>query len=101
MSTQEKLSRQQATILLSLFAHMEKLEKRPDAAAQTLLSQGIVWKVKVANSCRRASICRTLARLEKRGLLARVAPNGRATRVKLTEQGKTIALQLREAKTNY
>jgi DNA-binding PadR family transcriptional regulator len=95
----DKLSQQQCTILLWLFDCIEKAEKRSDlAAARNLLAQGVPWKVKVKNNCERASISRTLARLEKRGFLDRVAPNGRATRVRLTQLGRFTAQKLKAEK---
>jgi DNA-binding MarR family transcriptional regulator len=99
----DKLSKQQCTILLWLFDYIEKLEKHLEkhsdhATARDLLAQGVPWKLKVANNCRRASISRTLARLERRGFLDRVAPNGRATRVRLTQLGRFTAQKLKAEK---
>jgi predicted transcriptional regulator of viral defense system len=101
MKTQEQLSKQQSIILLWLLKSIEKLERRTDTAAQTLLCEGIPWKVVASKSSRRVSICRALVRLERRGLIERVAPKGRTKAVRMTESGRVIAQQFKAAKASY
>ena len=90
-----KLSRQQRRTLLWLLKRNEILEHRMDQRGLEALKQGIIWNVGPASRSLRSSISRTLARLESRGLIERIAPNGRTIRVKITVLGKLVALRLK------
>jgi hypothetical protein len=95
-----ELSNQQLTILLWLFDCIQKLEKRGDDWARQILGQGIPWQANATHNSRRVSICKSLSRLEQRGLIDRVAPNGRAKAVRLTQLGRFTVQQLKAAKAN-
>lgn len=90
-----KLSKQQRRTLLWLLKRNETLEHRMDQYGLEALEQGIIWNVAPVSRSLRSSISRTLARLESRGLIERVAPNRRTIRVKLTVLGKLVALKLK------
>jgi len=62
-----------------------------------LLVTGVQWRLlvddKEGENAFRSSICRTLARLERRGLIKRIKgrKNKRTVRVLLTESGRALA----------
>ena len=90
-----KLSKHQRRVLLWLLKNTESLELRMDQRGLESLEQGIDWNVAPVNRSLRSSISRSLARLESRDLIKRIAPNGRTIRVKLTLLGKLVALKLK------
>jgi hypothetical protein len=91
------LSEQQKHVLRWLLQAVRALEGRNDSAARSLLRDGIGWQPRTADkdreNCWRASLCRTLARLEQRGLLTRIRgrKNARTVRVLFTDQGRKVA----------
>ena len=91
------LSEQQKTVLLWLLRGVRMLEARNDEAARAVLRDGIYWAPQVGNkereNCWRASLCRTLARLEQRRLITRVRgrKNARTVRVMFTDAGRELA----------
>jgi hypothetical protein len=94
------LSGQQKLVLRWLLAAVRDLEKIDSCAARSVLLNGIAWQPRAADkereACWRASLCRTLARLEQRGLITRVRgrKNLRTVRLKLTDQGRRVAESL-------
>jgi DNA-binding PadR family transcriptional regulator len=92
-----EISLQQIRLLLWLLGQIEKLEAQGDERARAILGQGIEWKLTSYDDSKRASLCRTLSRLERRGLVERVAPNGRAKAIRITQLGRLIARRLKES----
>ena len=94
------LSEQQKLVLRWLLAAVRDLESLNSGAARSLLRDGIDWRPRAGDkhreNCWLASLCRTLARLEQRGLITRVRgrKNARTVRVKLTNQGRKLAEML-------
>jgi DNA-binding HxlR family transcriptional regulator len=94
------LSEQQKRVLRWLLAAVRDLESVRNAAARSLLREGIDWRPRAGNkereSCWRSSLCRTLARLEQRGLITRIRgpKNARTVRLKFTNQGRKTAEML-------
>ena len=91
------LSEQQKHVLRWLLAVVRNLEDNDTAAARSLLRTGVDWLPRATNkereNCWRASLCRTLARLEKRGLVVRIKgrKNARTVRVVFTSEGRKVA----------
>jgi DNA-binding MarR family transcriptional regulator len=86
------LSPQQQHILRWLLERTRQAELHDSNST----SSGIWWapevKDKERESCRRASLCRALARLEKRELIRRIKgrKQTRTVRVLLTEEGRWV-----------
>lgn len=91
------LSEQQKHVLCWLLGVVRNLEDIDSSAARRLLRDGIHWLPhatdKERENCWRASLCRTLARLEKRGLVIRIKgrKNARTVRVVFTSEGRKVA----------
>jgi hypothetical protein len=101
------LSNQQRNILKWLLNRIRFAEQHD----HQLLEEGVAWEPQWKPKCYdttedkalenvwRASLCRTLARLEKRGLITRIRgrKKARTVRVMLTREGRRVA----EAITSY
>jgi len=91
------LSEQQKRVLRWLLAVVRNVEDIDSSAARSLLRDGINWLPSTTDKERenswRASLCRTLARLEKRGLVIRIKgrKKARTVRVMLTSEGRKVA----------
>src|SRR5262245_26198487 len=91
--TMTKLSDQQQSILEWLLNRFRFAEQNN----RQLLEVGFSWRTRTTDKARenswRASVCRSLARLEKRRLITRIRgrKNVRTVRVKLTREGQRIA----------
>ena len=89
------IRRQQQRILLWLYGYVEQREKRGDDLAVRILTEGVSWTPEQYTPAGRASLSRSLERMEQRGLLERIRPRGRTVRVKLTAVGRMFARQFR------
>ena len=96
-ATAQALSDQQKSVVEWLLASVEILEQRKDSAGLEWLELGIPWQPKLSGGSARASMARSLARLELKGLVKRIAPAGRTTRLKLTNLGRLVGLRLRDS----
>jgi hypothetical protein len=91
------LSAQQRAVLRWLLRSVRTLEGRDDIEARIMLRDGIRWRPSTVDeeseNCWRASPCRTLARLEKRGLITRLRgpKNARTIAVMFTDVGRRVA----------
>lgn len=100
-SERVQLSAQQRQILSNAL----KLTRETEQISPSLLKSGIPWNLQWSPQSRdkdidrslenvwRASMCRALARLERRGLISRIKgrKKARTTSVLLTDQGRKIA----------
>lgn len=85
-------------MLLWALSKVEALETRKDDLALDWLENGIPWKPVNKSPSARASVSRTLSRLERGGLIERIAPPGRTVAFKLTILGRIIALRAKGLK---
>lgn len=92
------LSETQRKLLLWALDYVESMEARKDDLALDYLENGIPWQPVNKSATARAALSRTLARLEERGMVERIAPSGRTIAIKLTILGKLVALRARESK---
>lgn len=95
-ATAENLSARQKSVMEWLLKSVEILEQRKDSVGLDWLERGVPWKPKLSRGSARASMSRSLVRLETKGLINRVAPRGRTTRLMLTNLGRLVALRLRD-----
>jgi len=97
MESASRLSEQQKAILRWLLQKVRTREDRHDSISRLVLRAGIEWRPRVADkereNCSRASLCRAIERLEKRGLIKRVyGPKHRRTiALKFTGDGRRVA----------
>lgn len=70
------LSEQQKLVLRWLLQAVRNLESNGSSAARSVVWEGIAWQPRAADkereNCWRASLCRSLSRLERRGLITRI-----------------------------
>ena len=90
------LSDQQRSVMKWLLKSVEALEQRKDSVGLECLELGVPWKPQLNGESARASMSRTLARLESKGLIRRIAPGCRTIRLKLTNLGRLVGLKLRD-----
>ena len=95
-ATAQALSGQQKSVLEWLLKSVEILEQRKDSVGLEWLELGVPWKPKLSCDSARASMSRSLARLESKGLITRIAPVGSTTHLKLTNLGRLVCLRLRD-----
>ena len=97
MENASRLSEQQKAILRWLLEEVRTLEDMNDCIGRLALRAGIEWRPRIADkereNCSRASLCRAIERLERRGLIKRVyGPKHRRTiALKLTGEGRRVA----------
>ena len=102
-ATMSGLSLQQQIILICLLNEVRSAEK----SDPQLLESGIEWRLHITDkkyeNSMRASYCRSLARLERRGLITRIKGRKkvRTLRVLLTDQGRKIAEAMTASATAY
>src|SRR5688572_30007178 len=92
-ATMSNLSPQQRSILRWLIKCVHFAEQQSRSLLETGFAWGITIKDKACENSRRASLCRSLARLEQRGLVKRISgrKQARTARVRLTPEGHRIA----------
>lgn len=97
------LSLQQQHILKWLLNSLRFIEQQQPKP----LNVGISWRINISNKERenntRASLCRSLSRLEQRRLITciRGRKNRRTTKVMLTDEGRKMAESLIALKATY
>jgi hypothetical protein len=92
------LSAKQRGLLLWALKYVEALEARKDDLSLELLEKGIPWKPFNKTRSAHAATSRTLSRLERGGLIERIAHSGRTVAIKLTILGRIVALRAKELK---
>jgi hypothetical protein len=92
-ATMSNLSPQQRNILKWLINCVRFAEQHNRSLLKTGFTWGINIQDKACENSRRASLCRSLARLEQRGLLIRIRgrKQTRTTRLRLTDEGHCLA----------
>ena len=91
------LSEQQRGVMRWLLRAVQSSENLNDIDRPILSLGAIEWRPRTVDkegeNCWRASLCRTLARLEKRGLITRIRgpKNARTVAVMFTDVGRKVA----------
>jgi hypothetical protein len=87
------LSSQQQHILRWILRQTRQAEQSQPELLETGFSWVILVNDKAAENSLRASYCRSLARLDKRGLITRIKgrKKARTSRVQLTSEGRRVA----------